>query len=117
MPPACLPLTLMALANATTPDAPLWNVTPHTPPDHIPRERTAYARSHEPLHTRKVHNLNAYMSVSNRMFKNFQYFVYRLNSSSSTTFVGEVMRENAVFGSNLNSGLNVSYLFDLYQGP
>ena len=24
------------------------------------------------------------------------------------------MRENAVFGSNLNSGLNVSYLFDLY---
>ena len=24
------------------------------------------------------------------------------------------MRENAVFGPNLNSGLNVSYLFDLY---
>ena len=54
MPPASLPLTLMALANATTPDAPLWNVTPHSPPQHIPRERTAYARSHDPLHTMKL---------------------------------------------------------------
>ena len=51
MPPACLPLALMALANPTTPDAPLWNVTPHCSPRHIPRERTAYARSHDPLHT------------------------------------------------------------------
>ena len=51
MPPACLPLALMALANPTTPDVPLWNVTPHCIPRHIPRERTAYARTHDPLHT------------------------------------------------------------------
>ena len=54
MPPSGLPLTLMALANATTPDAPLWNVTPHTPPDHIPRERTALATAQQSLHDMKL---------------------------------------------------------------
>ena len=59
MPPACLPLALMALANPTTPDVPLWNVTPHCTPRHIPRERTAYARSHDSLHTVQLSSVSS----------------------------------------------------------
>ena len=51
MPPATPALALMALVNATTPERPLWNVTPDTPTDHFPRERTSYARPHISLHT------------------------------------------------------------------
>ena len=54
MPPATPALALMALVNATIPEPPLWNVTPLTPTDHIPRERTAHARPHIPLHTLKL---------------------------------------------------------------
>ena len=51
MPPATPALALIVLANATTPDRPLWNVTPLTPTDHIPRARLAHARPHISLHT------------------------------------------------------------------
>ena len=51
MPPATPALALMALVIATSPDLPVWNVTPQTPTDHIPRERTPHSRPHRPLHT------------------------------------------------------------------
>ena len=51
MPPVNLPLALMALVNATTPDLPLRNVTSGNPPDHIPRARDARAPSERPEHS------------------------------------------------------------------
>ena len=54
MPPATPALALIALANATIPDRPFWNVTSLTPTEHTPRARKAHARPHNPLHTMGV---------------------------------------------------------------
>ena len=50
MPLATPALALIALANATTPDRPVWNVTPLMHTDHIPRARAAHVRPHTSLH-------------------------------------------------------------------
>ena len=54
MPPATPALALIALANATTPDRPVWNATPLTRTDHIPRARAAHVRPHISLHAISV---------------------------------------------------------------